>query len=211
LKKFIPLLNNSSTLRELIAGTLYPDKIWVAETQFNSLVLNVMHNPLKNLSLTMKNETVNKELKEAFIQFTSDFLKEDVEKVMNQFADQVYLFGAGTLGRWIKKEEIKTHLIKEFQEEPYSAVSVDNFVHTNLFFVSNTKNLPKTDDPRKSRKNDSVWWPGIAVDWSVFQESDYFVAAPSMIGMIGDESLGSGIVECYVFRKIGGRWKVVGM
>lgn len=218
LNEFVALLRKSSTLRELIVGTMYPKKIWIAEFQWGNVILNVVENPLNNLTLLLKKETssrvsesVHKELKEAFILFIQDFLREDVEKFMNHLADQVYSLRAGPLARWIKKNEIKSHLIQEFKEEPYSVFKIEDYFHTDLLFVATLKDLPKAPDPRKPWPKDTPWWRSMSADWSVFQESDYFVAAPSMIGMIGDESLGPGDVQCYVFRKVEGKWKIVGM
>jgi hypothetical protein len=218
LKTFVPLVMKSSTLRELIKGTLYPEKVWLAEFQYGATVLKPEDNPLEKLRASGKagtflkeGEPIYKELKEAFLNVTQHFLKEDVNETLNLFADQVYTLRAGPMARWAKKEELKRSLEENFREEAYSLFGTNEFIHAELVAVTGVKDLPPTPDPRKPWPKETPWWRGMAVDWSKFQDGDYFVAAPSMIGMIGNESLGAGDVECYVFRKVGGKWRVVGM
>jgi hypothetical protein len=218
LRNFVPLLAKSSTLRELIKGTLYPEKVWLAEFQYGSTTLKVEDNPLAKLRASGKPGTFlkegdpnYKELKEAFISITQNFLKENVTETLNFFADQVYPLRAGPMARWVRKEESRSLLTEDFREEAYSVFTVDEFVHADLLAVAKVKDLPPTPDLRKPWPKDSPWWKGIAVEWSKFQDGDYFVAAPCMIGMIGGESLGPGDVKCYVFRKVGNQWRVVGM
>ena len=213
LKDFVALTAKTSTLRDLIKATLYPaDKIYLAEFQYRYVIFRTEESPLKKLRPFASAKDANfSELKEAFLLFTKNYLQENVGGVLDLCGDQVYALRAGPMARWVKKEEMKSPLTRAFQEQPYSLFSVEDFVHTDLLFVAKVKNLPPIPDWRKPWPKDTPWWKGISADWSLFQDGDYLVAAPSMIGMIGNESLGPGDVECYVFRKFGGKWRVVGM
>ncbi len=218
LRNFVPLLAKSSTLRELIKETLYPEKVWMAEFQYGSTVLKTEENPLARLRASGKPGTflkegdpTYKELKEVFLKVTHHSLKEDVNETVNLIADQVYTLRAGPMARWVKKDELKPLLTKKFQEEVYSLFGPEEYMHTELVVVAKVRDLPPTPDLMKPWPKETPWWRGMSVDWSKFQDGDYFVAAPCMIGMIGDESLGPGDVECYVFRKVGNQWRVVGM